>query len=74
MTNTNKLELIEEIKQLISVDGTAIDINPNYLKYFELDELEDIKQQLLNNKSNANSFTKEYVEELYEKFSSTIPY
>lgn len=69
MASTNKLELIEEIKQLISVDGTVIDINPNYLKYFELDELEDIKQQLLNNKSNAKSFTKEYVEELYERFS-----
>lgn len=69
MISTNKLELIEEIKQLISVDGTVIDINPNYLKYFELDELEDIKQQLLNNKSNAKSFTKEYVEELYERFS-----
>ncbi len=65
----NKLELIEEIKQLISVDGTTIDINPNYLEYFELEELEDIKQQLLNNKSNVNSFTKGYVEELYEKFS-----
>jgi len=69
MTDTNKLELIEEIKQLISVDGSSIDINPNYLEYFELEELEDIKQQLLNNKSNVKSFTKEYVEELYDKFS-----
>ena len=68
MDNT-KLELIEEIKQLISVDGSSIDINPNYLEYFELDELEDIKQQLLNNKSNVKDFTKGYVEELYEKFS-----
>jgi len=69
MADTNKLELIEEIKHLISVDGTTIDINPNYLEYFELEELEDIKQQLFNNKSNVKSFTKEYVEELYEKFS-----
>ena len=68
MDNT-KLELIEEIKQLISVDGTTTDINPNYLEYFELEELEDIKQQLLNSKSNVKSFTKGYVEELYEKFS-----
>lgn len=67
--DNNKVELIEEIKQLISVDGSSIDINPNYLEYFELEELEDIKQQLLNNKSNVNSFTKGYVEELYEKFS-----
>ncbi|MCD4757396.1 MAG: hypothetical protein K8R39_03955 [Arcobacteraceae bacterium] len=69
MNDTNKLELIDEIKQLISVDGSSIDINPNYLEYFELEELEDIKQQLLHSKSNAKSFTKEYVEELYEKFS-----
>ena len=69
MNDTNKLELIEEIKHLVNVDGTTIDINPNYLEYFELEELEDIKQQLLNNKSNVKSFTKDYVEELYEKFS-----
>jgi hypothetical protein len=69
MNDTTKLELIEEIKQLISVDGSSIDINPNYLEYFELEELEDIKQQLLNSKSNVKSFTKDYVEELYEKFS-----
>jgi hypothetical protein len=69
MNNTNKLELIAEIKHLISVDGSSIDINPNYLEYFELEELEDIKQQLLNNKANVKSFTKDYVEELYEKFS-----
>ncbi len=67
--DNNKLELVEEIKQLISVDGSSIDINPNYLEYFELEELEDIKQQLLNNKSNVKDFTKGYVEELYEKFS-----
>lgn len=67
-----KEELIREIQHLISVDGTSIDINPNYLEYFELEELEDIKQQLLNNKSNVNVFTKGYVEELYEKFSKPI--
>lgn len=67
-----KVELIREIQHLISVDGTSIDINPNYLEYFELEELEDIKQQLLNNKSNVNVFTKGYVEELYEKFSKPI--
>jgi hypothetical protein len=69
MNSNIKLELIEEIKELISVDGSSIDINPNYLEYFELEELENIKQQLLNAKSNLKSFTKEYVDELYEKFS-----
>lgn len=69
MDNHEKNELIEEIKQLISVDGTSIDINPNYLEYFQLEELEEIKQQLLYSKSNVKSFTKEYVDELYEKFS-----
>lgn len=69
MDNNEKNNLIEEIKQLISVDGSSIDINPNYLEYFQLEELEEIKQQLLYSKSNVKSFTKEYVDELYENFS-----
>jgi hypothetical protein len=63
----NKKEIIDEIKYLISVDGSTIDINPKYLDYFELEELEDIKQQLLNKKLEQNKIVKEYVDELYEK-------
>ncbi|MEA3512106.1 MAG: hypothetical protein U9R37_00745 [Campylobacterota bacterium] len=61
--------LIEEIKSLISVDGTSIDINPNYLEYFSFEELEEIKDTLINKKNNINSFTKEFIDELYDKLS-----
>jgi len=68
--NEDKKELIEEIKLLISVDGTKIDINPNYLEFFELEELVEIKNELLNRKKNSNEFTKTYVDELYDKLSN----
>ena len=64
-----KAELIEEIKILIAIDGESIDINPNYLEYFQLEELEEIKRDLLAKKETIKDTTKEYVEELYEKFS-----
>ena len=64
-----KAELIEEIKALIAIDGESIDINPNYLEYFQLEELEEIKRDLLAKKETIKDTTKEYVEELYEKFS-----
>ncbi len=62
-----KDELIEEIKHLISVDGSSVDINPNYLEYFEFEELCDIKEQLLNRKLDQNEIAKEYLDEVYEK-------
>jgi len=67
MIEQSKDELIEEIKHLISVDGSAVDINPNYLEYFEYDELSDIKYQLLNRKLDQNEIAKEYLDEIYEK-------
>ena len=64
-----KIELIEEIKHLISVDGSITHINQNYLEYFELDELEEIKSDLLTTKKNKNDFTKKYVNELFERLT-----
>jgi hypothetical protein len=61
------LELIKEIKCLINVDDTTTEINPNYLQYFEQNELEDIKEQLLNRKFNQNKINKDYLDEIYEK-------
>ncbi len=69
MIDQDKIELIEEIKHLITIDGSAIDINPNYLEYFELEELEDIKKELLQKKEDSKTFSKNYVDELYEKLS-----
>jgi len=69
MENIIKNELIEEIKSLITVDGTKTEINPNYLEYFTLEELEEMKTDLLSKKENIIASTKEYVDELYEKLS-----
>ena len=66
---TEKQELIDEIKTLISTNGESVDINPNYLEYFQLEELEEIKKELMVKKEIIKDTTKEYVEELYEKFS-----
>lgn len=60
--------LIEEIKNLISsVKNDVIEINPNYLEYFSLEELEEIKNNLSYKKENFHEQTKEFVDELYEK-------
>ena len=68
MIDDQKITLIEDIKKLISVDQSSIDINPNYLEYFTIEELEDIKKELESKKQNQDSFTKDYVNELYDKF------
>jgi hypothetical protein len=69
MEELTKTELIEEIKHLISVDGTSVDINQNYLEYFTIEELEDMRNDLIFKKENIVATTKEYVNELYEKLS-----
>ena len=71
MEELTKTELVEEIKHLISVDGVEIEINPNYLEYFELDELIEMKEDLITKKLNVVETTKEYVDELYEKLVVT---
>ncbi|QDF29167.1 hypothetical protein [Halarcobacter anaerophilus] len=63
-----KEELIEEIKELISVNGEdAVEINPNYLEYFQLDELIAIKERLLLRKSKIKETTSLFLDEIYEK-------
>jgi len=69
MEELTKKDLIEEIKLLITSDGSSIDINPNYLEYFTLEELDEIKTDLLLKKKNVISSTKEYVDELYDKLA-----
>ena len=69
MEELTKKDLIEEIKLLITSDGSSVDINPNYLEYFMEEELEEIKNELLIKKENTNKSTKEYVNELYEKLA-----
>jgi len=69
MEELTKKDLIEEIKLLITSDGSSVDINPNYLEYFTLEELNEIKIDLLLKKKNVISSTKEYVDELYDKLA-----
>lgn len=66
MNELTKEELIEEIKKLISIDGTKVDINPNYLEYFQVEELLEIKEQLENKKETNSSISKDYLDEIYE--------
>ena len=66
--NYTKEELIEEIKELMKInDNETIDINPNYLEYFQEDELLDIIKQLYSRKENISSITTSYLDEIYEK-------
>ena len=69
MDELNKNDLIEEIKLLITSDGSSVDINPNYLEYFTIEELEEMRTDLLFKKKNVAVSTKEYVDELYEKLA-----
>ena len=63
-----KEELIRDIKVLIStVDEETVEINPNFLDYFQIDELESMKEQLIRRKNNIREDTFDYLDEIYEK-------
>jgi len=63
-----KEEIIEEIKNLITTSkNDTIDINPNFLAYFQLEELNSIKEQLILKKSKIRETTFDFLDEIYEK-------
>lgn len=63
-----KEKLIEEIKELIKTDESDnVEINPNYLTYFEEEELIDIRDKLILKKSCIFETTSNYLDEIYEK-------
>lgn len=63
-----KEKLIQEIKSLIkSTPDESIEINPNYLNYFDEEELIDIRDKLQEKKDNIFDTTNLYVNEIYEK-------
>ena len=41
-----KTELLEAIEKLLSFDGNETAINPDYLAYFSLEELQKIRDEL----------------------------
>jgi hypothetical protein len=59
--------VISEIKSLISSTGEVIEINPKFLEYFDLEELYDIKENLLRKKEQFRENNKEFLEQIYEK-------
>lgn len=63
-----KEKLIEEIKELIKTsESDNVEINPNYLTYFEEEELIDIRDKLILKKSCISETTSNYLDEIYEK-------
>ena len=63
-----KEEIIEEIKKLIaSSENDQIEINPAFLDYFNVEELNEIKEQLLVKKSKIRETTFDFLDEIYEK-------
>ncbi|GGD37306.1 hypothetical protein GCM10012288_09250 [Malaciobacter pacificus] len=63
-----KKQLIEEIKELIKINPEeTIEINPNYLEYFDIDELIDIKNKLKLKRNNIIETNSNFLDEIYEK-------
>ena len=63
-----KNEIIENIKKLIKINPEeTIEINPNYLEYFDEEELLDIQKQLEFKKENISKITNNYLDEIYQK-------
>jgi len=63
-----KQELINEIKELIKTNPEEnIDINPNYLSYFNEDELKDIVFRLIDKKVEQKEGNSTYLDEIYLK-------
>ena len=63
-----KQQIIENIKRLIKINPEeTIEINPNYLEYFNEEELLDIQKQLEYKKENISKISNNYLDEIYQK-------
>ena len=63
-----KKQIIEKIKELIKINPEdTIEINPNYLEYFDEEELLQIQKRLEYKKENISKLSVEYLDEIYEK-------
>jgi hypothetical protein len=63
-----KTQIIENIKKLIKINlEENIEINPNYLEYFDIEELLDIQKQLEYKKENISKISNNYLDEIYQK-------
>ena len=63
-----KKQIIENIKRLININPEdTVEINPNYLEYFDEEELLDIQKRLESKKENISKLSVDYLDEIYEK-------
>ena len=63
-----KEQIIQNIKELIKINpNDTIEINPNYLEYFDEEELLDIQKQLEFKIENISKITNNYLDEIYQK-------
>ena len=63
-----KEQIIENIIELIKINPTEIiEINPNYLQYFDIEELLDIQKRLEYKKQDISKITNNYLDEIYQK-------
>ena len=63
-----KMQIIENIKKLIKINpDETIEINTNYLEYFDVEELLDIQKQLEFRKDNISKISNNYLDEIYQK-------
>ena len=70
MQDITKEELINEILNLINTnDSSKIDFNPNYIEYFEIDELIEIRDLLIGKKELNKNPSKDFLDDIFNKCS-----
>ncbi len=67
----DKQLLIKEILELINHNNnsTKTDINPNYLDFFEIDDLIETRDGLIKSISNFKENNNDYLDEIFSKCS-----
>ena len=70
MNEITKEALISEILKLINTnDNSKIDFNPNYIEYFEQDELIEIRDLLLGKKEQNKTPSRDLIDDIFDKCS-----
>lgn len=69
MNKINKEDLLTQIKVLISSNNKILEFNENYIEYFEIDELLEIRDILLNKKEQNETPSKDYLDEIFNNCS-----
>lgn len=66
--NEIKNTLINDIKDLITTNkNETIEINPKFLDFFTIEELESIRDDLVNKKLRQKESNSLFLDEIYEK-------